>query len=165
MTADMNERNSLSSIKGLAYVVGALVIGVAAPLILGDASNKQGYIHMILIGTAVVFICSILGTAGVKERIKPQKGKSYTVKELFRILSRKPVYITFLAILLYTIGSNIVSAVNTYYYTYVLGNFELVCNSDTVMCITIFPATMFVSKLIGKYGKKKMYAIGLAIAA
>ena len=164
MTADMNERNSLSSIKGLAYVVGALVIGVAAPLILGDASNKQGYIHMILIGTAVVFICSILGTAGVKERIKPQKGKSYTVKELFRILSRKPVYITFLAILLYTIGSNIVSAVNTYYYTYVLGNLSWSAILTLVMCITIFPATMFVSKLIGKYGKKKMYAIGLAIA-
>ena len=164
MTADMNERNSLSSIKGLAYVVGALVIGVAAPLILGDASNKQGYIHMILIGTAVVFICSILGTAGVKERIKPQKGKSYTVKELFRILSRKPVYITFLAILLYTIVGNIVSAVNTYYYTYVLGNLSWSAILTLVMCITIFPATMFVSKLIGKYGKKKMYAIGLAIA-
>lgn len=100
----------------------------------------------------------------MKERIKPQKGKSYTVKELFRILSRKPVYITFLAILLYTIGSNIVSAVNTYYYTYVLGNLSWSAILTLVMCITIFPATMFVSKLIGKYGKKKMYAIGLAIA-
>ena len=35
MTEDMKERNSLSTIKGLAYVIGALVIGVAAPLILG----------------------------------------------------------------------------------------------------------------------------------
>lgn len=42
MTEDMNERNSLSSVKGLAYVVGALVVGVAAPLILGDTSNKDG---------------------------------------------------------------------------------------------------------------------------
>ena len=67
-------------------------------------------------------------------------------------------------ILLYTIGSNIVSAVNTYYYTYVLGNLSWSAILTLVMCITIFPATMIVTKFIGKYGKKKMYAIGLAIA-
>ena len=146
MTEDMNERNSLSSVKGLAYVVGALVVSVAAPLILGDTSNKDGYIKLILITVAVIFFCSIIGTLGVKERIKPQKEKSYTIKQLFQILSQKPVYITFLVVLLYTIGNNIVSAVNT-----------------LVMCVTIFPATMIVTKFIAKYGKKKMYAVGLAI--
>ena len=68
MTEDMNERNSLSSVKGLAYVVGALVVGVAAPLILGDTSNKDGYIKLIIITVAVIFFCSIIGTLGVKER-------------------------------------------------------------------------------------------------
>ena len=110
MTEDMNERNFLSSVKGLAYVVGALVVGVAAPLILGDTSNKDGYIKLIIITVAVIFFCSIIGTLGVKERIKPQKEKSYTIKQLFQILAQKPVYITFLVVLLYTIGTNIVSA-------------------------------------------------------
>lgn len=164
MTEDMNERNSLSSIKGLAYVVGALIVGVAAPLILGDTSNKDGYIKLVIITTAVIFFCSIIGTLGVKERIKPQKEKSYSIKQLFKILVQKPVYITFLVVLLYTIGSNIVSAVNTYYYTYVLGNLSWSAILTLIMCITIFPATMFVGKLVNKYGKKKMYAIGLAIA-
>ena len=41
MTEDTKERNSLSSIKGLAYVIGALVIGVAAPLILGDTCSDH----------------------------------------------------------------------------------------------------------------------------
>ena len=160
MTEDMNERNSLSSVKGLAYVVGALVVSVAAPLILGDTSNKDGYIKLILITVAVIFFCSIIGTLGVKERIKPQKEKSYTIKQ---ILSQKPVYITFLVVLLYTIGNNIVSAVNTYYYTYVLGNLSWAAILTLVMCVTIFPATMIVTKFIAKYGKKKMYAVGLAI--
>ena len=78
MTEDMKERNSLSSIKGLAYVIGALVIGVAAPLILGDTSNKQGYINLVLIMTAVIFFFSIIGTMGVKERVKPQMENSYS---------------------------------------------------------------------------------------
>ena len=161
MTEDMNERNSLSSVKGLAYVVGALVVSVAAPLILGDTSNKDGYIKLILITVAVILFCSIIGTLGVKERIKPQKEKSYTIKQLFQILSQKPVYITFLVVLLYTIGNNIVSAVNTYYY--VLGNLSWAAILTLVMCVTIFPATMIVTKFIAKYGKKKMYAVGLAI--
>jgi len=156
MTEDMNERNSLSSVKGLAYVVGALVVSVAAPLILGDTSNKDGYIKLILITVAVIFFCSIIGTLGVKERIKPQKEKSYTIKQLFQILSQKPVYITFLVVLLYTIGNNIVSAVNTYYYTYVLGNLSWAAILTLVMCVTIFPATMIVTKFIAKYGKKKI---------
>ena len=164
MTEDMKERNSLSTIKGLAYVIGALVIGVAAPLILGDTSNKQGYINLVLIMTAVIFFFSIIGTMGVKERVKPQMENSYSVKELFKILSQKPVYITFLAVLLYSIGSNIVNAANTYFYTYIFEDLTLASIITLITCVAVFPATMVISNLIGRFGKKKMYAIGLALA-
>lgn len=164
MTEDMKERNSLSTIKGLAYVIGALVIGVAAPLILGDTSNKQGYINLVLIMTAVIFFFSIIGTMGVKERVKPQMENSYSVKELFKILSQKPVYITFLAVLLYSIGSNIVNAANTYFYTYIFEDLTLASIITLITCVTVFPATMAIGNLIGRFGKKKMYAIGLALA-
>ena len=159
MTEDMKERN-----KGLAYVIGALVIGVAAPLILGDTSNKQGYINLVLIMTAVIFFFSIIGTMGVKERVKPQMENSYSVKELFKILSQKPVYITFLAVLLYSIGSNIVNAANTYFYTYIFEDLTLASIITLITCVTVFPATMVIGNLIGRFGKKKMYAIGLALA-
>ena len=164
MTEDMKERNSLSTIKGLAYVIGALVIGVAAPLILGDTSNKQGYINLVLIMTAVIFFFSIIGTMGVKERVKPQMENSYSVKELFKILSQKPVYITFLAVLLYSIGSNIVNAANTYFYTYIFEDLTLASLITLITCVAVFPATMVIGNLIGRFGKKKMYAIGLALA-
>ena len=164
MTEDTKDRNSVSSIKGLAYVIGALVIGVAAPLILGDTSNKQGYINLVLIMTAVIFFFSIIGTMGVKERVKPQMENSYSVKELFKILSQKPVYITFLAVLLYSIGSNIVNAANTYFYTYIFEDLTLASIITLITCVTVFPATMVIGNLIGRFGKKKMYAIGLALA-
>ena len=164
MTEDIKERNSLSTIKGLAYVIGALVIGVAAPLILGDTSNKQGYINLVLIMTAVIFFFSIIGTMGVKERVKPQMENSYSVKELFKILSQKPVYITFLAVLLYSIGSNIVNAANTYFYTYIFEDLTLASIITLITCVAVFPATMVIGNLIGRFGKKKMYAIGLALA-
>ena len=164
MTEDMKERNSLSSNKALANVIRALVIGVAAPLILGDTSNKQGYINLVLIMTAVIFFFSIIGTMGVKERVKPQMENSYSVKELFKILSQTPVYITFLAELLYSIGSNIVNAANTYFYTYIFEDLTLASIITLITCVTVFPATMVIGNLIGRFGKKKMYAIGLALA-
>ena len=74
MSADTDERNALSSIKGLIYALGAIVIGVAGPLILGDTSNRKGYVTLILISTAIVFFFSIIGTLGVKERVLPPKG-------------------------------------------------------------------------------------------
>ncbi len=165
MSGDMGERNGLSSIKGLAYVMGAIIIGVAAPLILGDANNRDGYIVMVLVFTAIVFFCSIIGTFGVKERVRPEKGgNSYGIKELFVILSQKPVYITFVVVLLYSIGSNVVNTVNAYYYQYVLGDLKWSAILTLIMCITIIPATMFVGKFIDQWGKKKVYAIGLFIA-
>ena len=44
-----------------------------------------------------------------------------------------------------------------------LGNLSWAAILTLVMCVTIFPATMIVTKFIAKYGKKKMYAVGLAI--
>ena len=65
-------------------MIGALVIGVAAPLILGDTSNKQGYINLVLIMTAVIFFFSIIGTMGVKERVKPQMEKQLFCKRIIQ---------------------------------------------------------------------------------
>ena len=101
---------------------------------------------------------------GVKERVKPQMENSYSVKELFKILSQKPVYITFLAVLLYSIGSNIVNAANTYFYTYIFEDLTLASIITLITCVAVFPATMVIGNLIGRFGKKKMYAIGLALA-
>ena len=112
----------------------------------------------------VIFFFSIIGTMGVKERVKPQMENSYSVKELFKILSQKPVYITFLAVLLYSIGNNIVNAANTYFYTYIFEDLTLASIITLITCCC-FPATMVVSNLIGRFGKKKkMYAMDLHFA-
>ena len=53
MTQNQKERNSLSSIKGVTYMLGAMVISIIAPMIMDGMSNqKQGYIVLIGIMTA-----------------------------------------------------------------------------------------------------------------
>ena len=166
MTEDMQERNGLSSIKGLIYALGAVIIAIAGPLVLGNVNNRQGYIVLVVGATAMVAICSIVGTLGVKERVLPKKdAEKYSVKDLFRFFVQKPVIVTFIAVLMATISSNIVSAANTYFYTYILGNLQISALLSLVMCVTLFPTTMFVAKLANKHGKKKIYMIGLFISA
>lgn len=166
MTTDMEERNSLSAIKGLIYALGAVIIAIVGPLVLGNVNNRNGYIFLVIGTIVMVIICSIVGTLGVKERVLPRKNaQKYTVKDLFRFFAQKPVYITFIAVLMSTISRNIVSAANTYFFTYILGNLKLSAVLSLVICITLLPTTMLVSKLAGKYGKKRIYLAGLFINA
>lgn len=163
MTTDMNERNVLSSIKGTFYMLGMLAISTAAPLILGDTSNKNGYIKLVWITVVLVVVLSIGGTLGLKERVQPEPGKSYKVKDLFKVMTFKPIWSTFLAALLYMTGMTIINTVNTYYFTYILGNFTLFSVVSMVQTIAIFPAMILTGKLIDKAGKKTLYIIGLLV--
>lgn len=166
MSEDMKERNSLSAIKGLIYALGAVIIAIVGPLVLGNVNNRQGYIILVVGATVMVFLCSIIGTLGVKERVLPKKdAKKYTVKDLLKFFAQKPVYITFIAVLMATIANNVVSAANTYFYTYILGNLQMSALLSLIMCVTLFPTTALVGKLANKHGKKKIYMLGLFVCA
>ncbi|RHR31899.1 MFS transporter [Clostridium sp. AF19-22AC] len=161
MTTDMKERNALSSIKGTFYMLGVLAISTAAPLILGDTSNRAGYVRLILIVVVLVVVLSIGGALGLKERVKPKPGKGYKVTDLFKVITYKPIWATFLSSLLYMTGFTIINTVNTYYFTYILGNFTMFSVVSLVQTAAIFPAMLLTGKLIESIGKKKLYIIGL----
>ena len=162
MTDDMEERNNLSTIKGIAYMGGMVLVNIAAPIILGDTSNQAGYVYLILIATAMIFVCSIVGALGVRERIKFKPGASkYGVKEFIKILSQRPVWTTFLCTLMFTVGMYMVNTANTYFYTYVIGNLTLLSVATLVQFAAMLIAMLLGGKLIGRYGKKNLYAIGL----
>lgn len=166
MTTDMKERQSLSAIKGFVYAAGGVVLGIAAPLILGNTSNKNGYITLI-VGTAVIiFAFSIIGTLGVKERvIKTKEQASYSFKELFHILTQKPVLVTFLAVLLFTIGNNMQSTITSYFFTYIIGDLKLSSAASLLMFAGLLVTTVLSGKAVAKKGKKAVFIFGLAMAA
>lgn len=56
------------------------------------------------------------------------------------------------------------NAANTYFYTYIFEDLTLASIITLITCVAVFPATMVIGNLIGRFGKKKMYAIGLALA-
>lgn len=167
MTTDMKERQTLSAIKGFVYAAGGVVLGIAAPLILGDASNKAGYIALILGSTVIIVAFSIFGTLGVKERVLKPAGKeaSYTFKELITILTQRPVFVTFLAIMLFSIGNNIQSTIASYFFTYIIGDLKLSSVASFLMFLGLLMATIFSGKAVDKKGKKFVFLFGFVVAA
>lgn len=124
MTTDMKERNAMSSIKGVAYTLGYVGFTMAAPIILGETSNADGYVKLIVIAIVIVMAFSIVGALGMKERVLPQEGKRYGLKDLVHIIIQNPVGVTFLMNLCYMVGTNIV-------------------NAAIVLCVIVIPSVLY----------------------
>ena len=164
MTLDMEERSALSAQKGFVYTLGSFLVNLSAPVIIGNVSEKEGYITLVLIAAAVIAGCSIAGALGLKERVQAQPGKdSYQIKDLFRILGQKPVAITFSAALIYMIGKYVMNTTLAYFFTYVIGNLKLMSVVSVVQLCALLPATLLVGALIRKIGRKKAYMLSLTL--
>ncbi len=161
MTTDMKERNALSSIKGVAYTLGYVGFTMLAPIILGETSNADGYVKLIVMAIVIIMAFSILGAFGMKERVLPQAGKRYGLKDLVYIITQKPVGITFLMNLCYMVGTNVVNAANVYFYSYVLGDLKMLSIVSMLPLIPSIVMMTFIGPLITRFGKKKLYCVGL----
>lgn len=164
MTTDMDERNALSSLKGFVYMVGMFAINMIAPIIIGNTTEKDGYIRLILIATIVIVVFSVGGALGLKERVQAKAGnKQYGLKDLIKILGAKPVAVTFLSTLVYMVGVYVMNTTLAYFFTYIIGNLTLISIVSIVQLVALLPATIFVGVMIGKIGKKNSYICGLAL--
>lgn len=161
MTTDMGERNTLSTIKGVIYMVGMMALNIAAPIVIGDTNEAGGYLSVVAAVFLIVLICSLVGVMGIKERVKPENDKKYSVKEMFLVLGQRPVWIMFLSTLLMTVGMYTSNTVNTYFFTYIIGNFSLFGAASAISMIALFPAMLLSGKLVGIFGKKKLFISGL----
>ena len=166
MTTDMKERSSLSTIKGMFYMVGVFGINIVAPIIVGSIPGASGYITMIVAFSIIVMLFSLIGAAGVKERVKPQEGgEKYGIKDLWNILKQRPVAVQFICTLLMTTGGYISQTVTLYFYTYILGNVGLLAMISMGSMVAFFPGMLLSGILAPRLGKKFLFVFGLTVGA
>lgn len=161
MTENPKERNSLSTIKGMTYSLAGLVLGIAAPILIGDESKADGYIKLIILVAALIIGCSVLGAFGVKERVQAAPDQKYALKDLAGILTQKPVWTFFTANLLFGVANYVIMTVNTYYYVYVMGDLQLFSIASLLSMAGMLPGIAISGKLADKIGKKGAYIAGL----
>ncbi|MDL2327244.1 glycoside-pentoside-hexuronide (GPH):cation symporter [Ruminococcaceae bacterium OttesenSCG-928-A11] len=161
MTQNPKERNTLSGIKGVTSMMGALVISIFAPMVIGSmADQAQGYMLLIGILTAMIILFSVVGSLGVRERVKKLSGEKYSVRDLFRIISQRPVLIAFVLALCYSLGSNIYGTVNAFFFTYLIGDLTLLGLMSLVSMAGVIPGSIVGAIIANKLGKKRVYIAG-----
>ncbi len=164
MTDDLKERNTLSTLKGLFYMLGAMAFSIIAPIVVSTGELKAYYALVFVI---VVFVISfsVAGALLVKENIAVPSDNSekYKFRDIFKIFSVKPVLYTFLAIFIGGTGQMMYNASNSYYFTYIfndLGKMSLVMVASMV---GILPAMGTSQLWIAKFGKKRLFTISFLL--
>jgi len=167
MTDDLEERNKLSSLKGVAYIIGGTAIGIVAPLILAaSATLLDGYVIIIISASLIVLIFSIVGALGIKERIKPISGEKYKLKDLLPILTARPVVVTFFTQLFTAISNSVASASGMFFVLYVLDNRPDVLSMVGLLSLVgSFIGVLAIGFITKKIDKKVIYSSGLIVSA
>jgi GPH family glycoside/pentoside/hexuronide:cation symporter/glucuronide carrier protein len=168
MTDNDKERNSLSAIKGAAYMSGMMLLNMSFPLILAAASNPtSGYYSLILTGTAIVLVFTIIGVRGIRERIEPvNTEEKYKLKDIIPILTSRPVLVMLFTSLIFFVAMATASGCAMYFYTYVLDNRLDVFSLTSLLSLAgMLPFMILTPFFANRYGKKPIYLISLLIAS
>lgn len=166
MTDDLKTRNQLSAIKMFGYMAGAMALSIVGPVIVADSTLNSYYI-LIFGSLAVVVVFSIGGALGIHERVKVEEGAEhrYNFIDLLKILITRPILVMLIVNLIMNTGNMLISGVQTYFYTYIIGNLALMSIVSVASTIASIPA-MFISAVISdRIGKKKTFLIGLIVSA
>jgi len=159
------DRNTLSIIKGVGYMVGAIVIVTGAlPLINAFPTKREGF-HVVVIGVAVIVVAlSVFGTLGIKERIFPVRGERYKVKNIKEIFGARPVLILFLENFAWQTGYGVNSGTQVFFFLYVVKRPDLFPLVGASYLLGILVSVVLAPGLIKRFGKKTCLAYALMIS-
>jgi len=165
LTADLNERNTLSSVKVAGYGVGALACGAVAPKLISALGGGAGaYEIVICVFVGIVLLFSMGGTLGLRQRLTFENREKYGIADLLRIITQKPLLITFAASLIYTTGGAFSTTTNPYYAEYVLGRMDQLAWFTLAMAAGMVPVVFIAPPLTKRFGKKVVYGGGMVLA-
>ena len=156
-------RNSLSTIKSLGYLLGAIfftILALSMVSIVPSSSLLIGYTILIIFTSVFEVVASIIGTSGIRERIEPLKKENYNVKDFLRTLSAKPVIVHFISALILSIAAGTTTAAQLYFFTYIVKNVEVLFILGIFTFSGIFVGFIVGRPILNKYGKKYTFVIG-----
>ena len=169
MTANPKERSSLGAINAFFGILGSTIIAVLAPTILAAGnSSLASFSTLILMVTGMVFLFSLLGGLGIKERVTPvaDAETKYSLKDYLNIFTQKPVFMYLIFAFMFATGYYLYGAVNAYFFTYVMKDLAALGTVSLILLVGLLPGIFlggFVSKKLGK--KRSLVFASLMMAA
>ena len=129
MTADVNERTTLSSYRFIFAMIAAFIVqGLTLPLVskLGGGDNTIGWTYTISIFAFLSVIFFVITFLTTRERIKPDPAQKSNPKEDFKnLLKNKPWISMFILTLFLFITLALWGSAMFYYFTYYISKADL----------------------------------------
>lgn len=169
MSADYNERMSITSFRMIFACVGVLLAGgLAMPLVSIGGEGAAGFRFMgMILGGAITLICLICFWSTGKAKTLPRTESMPPLKEQMRIaLKNYPFMMLMAGYALQSVGIGVLMAGMIYYIMHVMKLPEAAMS--VVLPILFVTAIVFIPvwvKIGAKLGKIKAYRIGLLILA
>lgn len=167
MTDDDGQRSTLSTLKGITYTVGAVVVTAAVLPIIDMFPIRQEGFHVVIVAIAVlVAVFSVVGALGIRERVFPIHGEeSYKIRDIVKILGAKAVLSLFATTILQQVGAGVASGIGVFFYLYVLKRPDLYPLAALAFLVGAVVAVLVVKPMLHRLGKKVTVAIALSISA
>ncbi|MFX0071935.1 MAG: MFS transporter [Candidatus Hermodarchaeota archaeon] len=164
MSTTTKDRNSLSGIKGISYLLGTLLISIiAVPIIESFPTPREGYHFLIVLTAIIVFVLSLVGTLGIKERVSKPLKEKYRLKDFYIIIKSRPVLASLVANLLSNVGLACFTAMAIFFFIYVVGISILYSLALLLFIVGGFFGAIISTPSANRIGKKTLYIVGLFI--
>ncbi|MBN2280684.1 MAG: MFS transporter [Candidatus Marinimicrobia bacterium] len=181
ISADSNERTSVSSIKFIfAYAAGIIVSATLLPMVkgLGKGNDARGWqLSFVIYGIAAV-IFFLIAFKGTRERVHPPKSqKTSVIKDLKELVTNGPWVILLLGTLTFILFVAVRGSVTAHYFKYVIGeqkvsllggktySFEaLVSAFNTIGQISSLLGVFIINWIARRVGKKKIFLVYFIIS-
>lgn len=163
MTTQIEERNTILSLKGITGGIGSALTTVLVTLFIGQAINI-GYgptaIIIAIAAAATMFpICT-----KCQERNKPEVEEEFTVRSMMKyVISNKYLLIYYLGYIFYS-GAQTYTALHLLTAYYIFGNELISLVTGTVAAVPQLIMALFVPKIIRKMDKTTLFKLSVIAA-
>ncbi len=164
-TISLNSASAqMGSLAGLVYSF------ISVRLLNGFSGQGTGYTVSAFVYGSVILLCMVIvsqitkpydngQTCGVEDGRK----REWDLKDMLKVFTR-PMCIYFVVITLREAASTVLPSLLVYYFTYVMGDANLMSVYLSVITFSGLIAHFFARKLANRYGKKQMFIVGSLLA-
>ena len=165
LTADYNERTSITGYKSMFSVIGTLLgAGAAMPIISSFGNRSHGFMAIGAIFGTLIIISVLVPFFTVREPAHGEREKPQNIFKSNREAFRNRPFVLILATwTLNTCGVTVVTATLIYYFKYQFNNEQLITPASLIMLLTSMAFIPVAVKLVGKLGKRNVYILGMSI--
>jgi len=174
--SDMGIRTRLSARTAQATACATIITSAAALPLITAFSPSVGENNAYLVACMLLFIGMFVGCIIMASQTKkydiPVTGtaagakKTVTMGDMARsVAGNSQMLVMILVMAIFYIGMNVVTAVQAYYFKYIVNDYLFMATSMTIRTSFAFVASLFVPAIGKKLGKKKAFLCGLIIYA